>query len=167
MFSVFFQSAKQSCVKTQTSLQSRGLGSPARSSIGTTLPFPAPPPPALSPAQPRWPPVIPTASPCRSCCTWSLCCYCCCSPAPRPYVSMKSYSFTIMQLFYVMSYILHPMLNSRCAFLWLWFIAPKTHRAPQFLADAQYLFYLHPWVFGHFTIFIHVCVLVQQQDSSE
>lgn len=63
-----------------------GLGSPARSKISPNPPLPAP----LSLLEPRWPPVVPLASPCHSCCLSPLCCYHCCSPAPTPYVSIKT-----------------------------------------------------------------------------
>lgn len=72
--------------RPQPSLRSRGLGSPARSKIRPTPPLPAP----LSLLEPRWPPAVPLASPCHSCCLSPLCCYHCCSPAPTPYVSIKT-----------------------------------------------------------------------------
>lgn len=60
----------------------------ARSRISPTPPRPAP---LLLLLEPRWPPRMPLASPCHSCCLSPLCCYHCCSPAPLPYVSIQPF----------------------------------------------------------------------------
>lgn len=83
---VSLQSAKLSCVKTPTFPAPSGLGSTARLRITPTPPLPAP----SSQLEPRWPLVVPFASPCHSCCLSPLCCYHCCSPALTPYVSIQT-----------------------------------------------------------------------------
>lgn len=121
---VFLQSAKPSCVKTPNlPCAVGGLGSPARSKISPNPPLPAP----LSLLEPRWPPVVPLASPCHSCCLSPLCCYHCCSPAPTPYVSIKTrtshastdLSFSMQLPFEIhLSYLIHnDDMISDCSYL--------------------------------------------------
>lgn len=80
------QSAEPSCAKSPTSRPPpRVQPGPGLSSRAED---PAPPRPSL--LEPRWRPAESITSPCRSCCPWPLCCYLCCSPAPSPYVSVRT-----------------------------------------------------------------------------
>lgn len=67
---------------------SQGLGSPAGRRSSPAPPRPTPPLPSLP--EPRWRLAESITSPCLSCCPWPLCCYLCCSPAPSPYVSVRT-----------------------------------------------------------------------------